>query len=87
MLLWEAESEEGLASWLEAFQTAALKRPQAVTVHIYDAVEENEQVVGTAHFHVGVEVNGCEWSYGEGSGVFSSKATHCGAHSYRHLAE
>ena len=58
---FDAENEDSLAQWLEAFEAAAAKRRQAVTVHLYDAasMEDMElQPLGTKDFHVGVEVDG-----------------------------
>ena len=73
------------------------RRKQAVTLHVYDITamgsiqgETNVQPLGTGNFHIGIEINGVEWSYGFNelaSGVFESKPTHCEPHSYRDAIE
>lgn len=65
-----------------------------VFLHVYDIVESgilrqaNQwlQNLGTGAFHVGVEVYGWEWSFGDassGTGVFYSKPKSCGERQYR----
>lgn len=65
-----------------------------VVLHVYDIVESGllrraNQVLqgfGTGAFHVGVEVYGWEWSFGDsssGTGVFYCKPKACGSKQYR----
>jgi len=65
-----------------------------VILHVYDIVESgllrraNQvlQGLGTGAFHVGVEVYGWEWSFGDsssGTGVFYCKPKVCGSKQYR----
>jgi len=65
-----------------------------VTLHVYSVGQSTSlhkinnllQVCGTGAYHVAVEVNGAEWSYGyapRGSGVFDCKPGACKTHIYR----
>lgn len=65
-----------------------------VLLHVYDITESSflrtaNQLLsgfGTGAFHVGVEVYGWEWSFGdasEGTGVFYCKPRSCGRRQYR----
>ncbi|CAL1145160.1 unnamed protein product, partial [Cladocopium goreaui] len=92
---FDAENEEKIAIWLEAIAKVVARRKEAVTLHVYDmaaagSIEGDTKPLGTGHFHVGIEINGSEWSYGFnelGSGVFECKPTHCEPHSYRDAIE